>query len=340
MMLKQHILSYGLFLLVSAATILSSYRLKKRFTMPFLRLFFSFITLYCLSNFLSMTSKLFYSSLSLEKTGLFSLMIAVILIPLLISVFYALLLLSETLTEKKYPNWVKGVFWATQAVASVCLLITVSMITDTCPHDFLFLALPIYIIIAILSLAVPSAVMAFRNAGGRDRRSLTLSRTLGLYFMIAFIVIPILIEFFAIPSRWFYSLFAAYNSIFIMMAAIPIPPLVFLTVYLKKHQGFFFVDGALLTDLDTQLSRFSLTPRELDIVRLVLEGKTNREIGDQIFISTKTVKNNITEIFKKLQVENRVQMVGFLFGENVKGMHDHMTQAGGRSRSEKNRTPS
>ncbi len=49
----------------------------------------------------------------------------------------------------------------------------------------------------------------------------------------------------------------------------------------------------------------TLTKREHEILRLVAEGLTNEEIGKRIFISEKTVKTHLTNIFDKLKVNNR-----------------------------------
>jgi DNA-binding NarL/FixJ family response regulator len=49
----------------------------------------------------------------------------------------------------------------------------------------------------------------------------------------------------------------------------------------------------------------SLTKRELEILHLVAEGLSNEEIGKRIFISEKTVKTHLTNVFDKLQVNNR-----------------------------------
>ncbi|SEP86266.1 response regulator [Streptomyces radiopugnans] len=51
----------------------------------------------------------------------------------------------------------------------------------------------------------------------------------------------------------------------------------------------------------------SLTPRERDILALIGEGMTNRQIGRQLYLSEKTVKNNISRLLAKLGVERRVQ---------------------------------
>ncbi|MGI9621814.1 MAG: helix-turn-helix transcriptional regulator [Acidimicrobiales bacterium] len=51
----------------------------------------------------------------------------------------------------------------------------------------------------------------------------------------------------------------------------------------------------------------ALTPRELSVLRLVAEGRTNRQIGEELFISPKTVSVHISRAFQKLHVENRTE---------------------------------
>jgi DNA-binding NarL/FixJ family response regulator len=50
---------------------------------------------------------------------------------------------------------------------------------------------------------------------------------------------------------------------------------------------------------------YGLTKREVEILQLVAEGLSNEEIGKKIFISRKTVKTHLANIFDKLQVNNR-----------------------------------
>lgn len=50
-----------------------------------------------------------------------------------------------------------------------------------------------------------------------------------------------------------------------------------------------------------------LTRREIDVLRLVAVGDSNRAIAEKLFISEKTVKNHLTSIFQKLGVEDRTQ---------------------------------
>jgi two-component system, NarL family, nitrate/nitrite response regulator NarL len=50
-----------------------------------------------------------------------------------------------------------------------------------------------------------------------------------------------------------------------------------------------------------------LTARERDILGLIGAGLTNREIGERIFLSEKTIKHYVTNILQKLQVRSRVE---------------------------------
>lgn len=50
-----------------------------------------------------------------------------------------------------------------------------------------------------------------------------------------------------------------------------------------------------------------LTDREREILRLISTGLTNREIGERIFLSEKTIKHYVTNILQKLQVRSRVE---------------------------------
>ncbi|KLU67766.1 transcriptional regulatory protein DegU [Desulfosporosinus acididurans] len=50
-----------------------------------------------------------------------------------------------------------------------------------------------------------------------------------------------------------------------------------------------------------------LSDRELEILHYVVQGSSNREIGIALFISEKTVKNHLSSIYRKLEVEDRTQ---------------------------------
>jgi DNA-binding NarL/FixJ family response regulator len=60
--------------------------------------------------------------------------------------------------------------------------------------------------------------------------------------------------------------------------------------------------GAATTETEPLLSE-----RQLEILRLIAEGFSNREIASRVYLSENTVKSHVQEIFRKLQVRNRVE---------------------------------
>ena len=61
--------------------------------------------------------------------------------------------------------------------------------------------------------------------------------------------------------------------------------------------------------LDIILEKFAISKREAEIVRLLLAGKSNKEIEDELFIAMATVKIHVHNIFQKVKVKNRLQLL-------------------------------
>ncbi|MGP4106499.1 response regulator transcription factor [Virgibacillus sp. L01] len=60
-----------------------------------------------------------------------------------------------------------------------------------------------------------------------------------------------------------------------------------------------------------------LTSRELTITRLIGEGKTNKEISEELYLSIGTVKNNITQILQKTGLRDRTQLAIFAVKHDI-----------------------
>jgi DNA-binding CsgD family transcriptional regulator len=69
-------------------------------------------------------------------------------------------------------------------------------------------------------------------------------------------------------------------------------------------------------ELNMDMLSERLTTREMDVLNLLVQGCSNREIADRLFISIHTVKNHITNIFQKIGVNDRSQLIALVYQLN------------------------
>jgi DNA-binding NarL/FixJ family response regulator len=68
-------------------------------------------------------------------------------------------------------------------------------------------------------------------------------------------------------------------------------------------------------DLEGVLGGYGLTAREEEILRLILRGAGNKDIGERLFISSSTVRNHISNIYRKLEVRGRLELIRRISGD-------------------------
>lgn len=73
------------------------------------------------------------------------------------------------------------------------------------------------------------------------------------------------------------------------------------------HSGKRFVPGHIALRLAERMMRTDLTARELEILRLVAKGPTNKQIAKTLGISGNTVRNHVNSIIEKLEVADRTE---------------------------------
>lgn len=95
----------------------------------------------------------------------------------------------------------------------------------------------------------------------------------------------------------------------------------------KVAEGQGFIPPSLTPKVFEELSRlskqeeqvddtFNLTAREQEVLQEMAQGLSNKEIGEKLFITEKTVKNHLTNIFQKLGVSDRTQALLFAIKHN------------------------
>ena len=92
--------------------------------------------------------------------------------------------------------------------------------------------------------------------------------------------------------------------------------------------------------MKTYLQERGLSKRESDVVILVIQGLTNKQVADQLCVAEKTVKFHLTNVYKRMKISRRSQIIWTLpmaqFIENAKDNEATASQIG---RREENNTP-
>lgn len=106
-------------------------------------------------------------------------------------------------------------------------------------------------------------------------------------------------------------------------------PAVLIEAIRNVHNGQSYIQPNMTRELVKEFNRVTLhekekgeehnlTAREIEVLELIAEGMINKEIAKQLYISEKTVKNHVSNIFKKLNVSDRTQAAIYAFKHNIK----------------------
>lgn len=69
--------------------------------------------------------------------------------------------------------------------------------------------------------------------------------------------------------------------------------------------------------LENVKEQYGLSDKEINIIREIASGLSNKEISEKLFLSEGTIKNNISTIFSKLNLRDRTQVTIFAFKNNI-----------------------
>lgn len=72
-------------------------------------------------------------------------------------------------------------------------------------------------------------------------------------------------------------------------------------VYINNNNAFILNEG--------EVARLGLSKRELEVLQLMAEGFSNREIAERLFVSLNTIKTHTSKLFEKMDVKRRTQAI-------------------------------
>lgn len=131
--------------------------------------------------------------------------------------------------------------------------------------------------------------------------------TRSLFFMTAFLIMALWETMYdtavAVPLFRFTHMIKPFNIVILLYF------LINLTLMIQIYCKQLFEAKPAENVTDELLNDYLLTGRERELLRLVLKGKSNQEIAEQLCISNNTVKHHMSSIYKKTETNGRMQLL-------------------------------
>jgi len=138
--------------------------------------------------------------------------------------------------------------------------------------------------------------------------------------MIIFII-PVILGF----LKWLAGGIAEENtlserlSIPVLVFLLNISASIWLLIYGNKIATIKVLKKRLILAIDL-IEKYKISKRETEVIQLICEGYTNRQIADELFISVETVKDHNSRIFLKTEVNNRTQLAKLFMKEMTRSL--------------------
>ena len=307
--------NYGLSIAMAVFAISLCYQLYKNYQFRFLLIYLYYLIAVSIYGFFAWTGEFIggcmFEASHIPETLAFKPLVCLIAYPFIpISVFLFIRLIREFL-DKKVPVVISSLYWL------VWILVIFGIFLGT--HEFIHYQQQ-YIFSTInrtsdmLTLILKYLALNhlfFHLAAISDKKRARMARSFGIYYLVAF-------------SLYFVATHFASNVVAFQFAW----PLIYFSLnipilfHLKKYLYLNCLDQYLIERGESAMKqlfdRLNLSDVEQSIVRLMLHGKTNREIGDLLYVSTGTIKNYTSALYRKMQVKNRYQLVNTI--RNIHGL--------------------
>ncbi len=177
--------------------------------------------------------------------------------------------------------------------------------------DFIFTVHKLWVFSIILVVFTALTALFFMRKKANQKQKEAIKRFLILFSMAFFL--------FAISQIDFYYLkigITDYDPIILLI--VNLTP--FLWLQMSKTKLSFWANTnsiSLSANLSKTIDKYNISDREEEVIKLVIEGKSNKEIEEELYISFNTVKNHIYNIYKKIGVKSRTQLINF-FSNNTR----------------------
>jgi DNA-binding CsgD family transcriptional regulator len=293
-------------ILASALLLGFSFALRSRHNARYLDLYFYFIVAvvsYGFVNWIGPSIVAYFTELGADKSTDAILVFAAFAVPLSLVKLYLFVVLLLGLLERRLSRLLAQMFYviALLSTALAGFLLSRDFGSAGLGNSRSFLILFGVLVVALSYLAIVHFLSRIDSLKSEPLEKH--ARRFGWSYLVGYFVYtsPYYLAYFVV-FPW-YQTISPY-----VYYAMHLVPLIFLRQFVLQQQRESSASAIGPADLDSVTSKYGISNRERTILALVLEGKSNNEIADQLFISHNTVRNHIFNIYGKLQVKNRIQL--------------------------------
>jgi DNA-binding CsgD family transcriptional regulator len=290
---------------IAAVTLLIAYKLHKTYPLRCLSYYFYYLLLFNIGSFaLRPLQRIIVETLNL--TGLqaqqfFAAIMLFVVGPLFIIGLYFLIKFAAGLVEIEVSRGFKIIYFLYWGGLYLFRFILVINFFKTKEPGIMHITADIA---DLLSIIILFSVHGFVISKSRAMENPDKKRGVRTFAIIYFISLAVFNLCFCITSH---------STVhFILSFAYVLPPLLYLDRFFKRFYREHPAVPANGVNMEKIFTRYNISNREQEIIRLISRGRTNREIADMLYVSLQTVKQHTYNIYRKLKVKNRVQLSNFI----------------------------
>jgi len=296
---------YFILLSVGIFSVILSIRMNNKYRIGYLAYFLYFLIGYLLTGVLDLASihlapDILNISSSVLSRNIY-ILFGFIAFPLIPVCLYMFFLFTFGILEMRLSIFFKRTFILSWLIMYMGFIIGISILLNSDSRQFfariniismiLLVGFIVFlitkIVLGIIAMKEKKKQLAFRNLF-----------VIYLFIFVFLIVLSAIVGDNAVLSKIIKFLFFSLH----------IPPILYLKRFLRKYFTEHPIKSKTVLDLESFSSHYGISKREQEIVLLLLEGKSNQDIEDELFISFNTVRNHVYNIYQKLGIKSRIQL--------------------------------
>jgi DNA-binding CsgD family transcriptional regulator len=309
-----NVLAYFALLLAAVVTVWLAAGLFRRYPLKALRYYVMSLVGFFAAGFLKIIGNytiqelLFNQSLPSAAHTIAAWVFGLLSLPFYVLAVYAFIAMVLSWAEKGFPAAWQAVFFFFQAILLVAYITVGQAVYSGPAHGAAAIFYRVYEAVYVADIAVLAVlllILAFswaKKPAVRPLRGIAVFASLYAVLMAA----GYIMVFFMGPG----ILLRVIDPIATFL--IHLPPLLVLRRVLDRRYRSSPILPAGGDQVSAVLARYRISEREAEIIRLLVQGKSYRDIEEELFISLKTVKTHVYNIYKKMGIKSRWQLLNLL----------------------------